>query len=92
MPDYTLKNIPPALYRRLQSAAEGEFRSLNQEILARLSRSFDAQDAKMSAVHARWVHEALNSGSATVLKKGELDKAFERGISQARARKKSEAA
>jgi hypothetical protein len=42
--NFTLKNIPPELYHRLTAAAREEFRTLNQEILARLNRSFDAQD------------------------------------------------
>jgi hypothetical protein len=92
MPDYTLKNIPADLYSRLQAAAVEDFRSLNHEILSRLSRSFDAQDARMSALHARWVHEALASGDATSLKPGELDAAFERGIAKAKVRKQSRAA
>ena len=72
MADYTLKNIPEDLYRRLQAAAEEQFRSINQEVLARLSRSFDAQDAKVSALHARWVHEALASGPASPLKQEDV--------------------
>ncbi len=92
MPDYTLKNIPADLYHRLQAAAEAEFRSLNQEMLARLSRSFDAEDAKMSALHARWLHEALASGEPTPLKSQEVDAAFERGLARAKARKQSKAA
>jgi hypothetical protein len=85
--DYTLKNIPADLYHRLQSAAEEEFRSINQEILSRLRRSFDAQDAKATALHARWVHEALASGEATVLKPDEIDAAFQRGIAKAKAKR-----
>ena len=92
MPDYTLKNVPPELYARVESAAAENFRSINQEILSRLRRSFDAEDAKMSALHARWVHEALSSGEPAPLKRGELDKAFERGVSRAKARKQSKAA
>jgi hypothetical protein len=46
----------------------------------------------MSALHARWVHEALASGDATSLKPGELDAAFERGIAKAKVRKQSRAA
>ena len=85
--NYTLKNIPADLYNRLAAAATEEFRSVNQEILARLSRSFDAQDARMTAVHARWVQEALASGEAAPLRRGELDAAFERGLTKAKARK-----
>jgi plasmid stability protein len=92
MPDLPLRNIPAELYSRLQSSAAEHFRSLNQEVLARLSRSFDAEEAKMSALHARWVHEALASGGSTPLKPGELDRAFAKGVARAKARKTAKAA
>jgi plasmid stability protein len=92
MPDLQLRNIPADLYSRLQSAAAEHFRSLNQEIQARLSRSFDEADAKMSALHARWVHEALKSGDSTPLKLEELDQAFARGVARAKSRKTPKAA
>ena len=92
MPDYTLKNIPPDLYSRLEAAAAEDFRSINQEILSRLSRSFDAQDVKMSALHARWVHEALSSGEPTPLKAKDLDAAFRRGVARAKNRRQRRAA
>ena len=87
MADYTVKNIPEDLYHRLQAAAADDFRSINQEILSRLKRSFDAQDAKMTAVHARWVHDALASGEATPLRAEDLDAAFKRGIARAKSRR-----
>ncbi len=92
MADSTLKNIPKDLYERLRTAAAENFRSVNQEVLARLNRSFDAEDARMCAVHARWIHEALASGPATPLQPGELDKAFARGIARSKARKQTKAA
>jgi hypothetical protein len=87
MADYTLKNIPEEIYHRAQSAAENSFRSLNQEIIYRLRRSFDAEDARTSALHAKWVMEALESGPAKPVKMQDLDAAFARGISRAKARK-----
>jgi hypothetical protein len=87
MADYTLKNIPEEIYHRAQSAAENSFRSLNQEIIYRLRRSFDAEDARTSALHAKWVMEALESGPAKPVKMQDLDVAFARGISRAKARK-----
>ncbi len=89
MADYTLKNIPDALFERLRSAAEEDFRSLNQEILARLTKSFDAQDARLSALHARWVYEAFGSGKLKPLSQRELDAAFKRGVARAKSRKSS---
>jgi hypothetical protein len=46
----------------------------------------------MSALHARWVHEALSSGNSTPLKPAELDQAFARGIARAKNRKTAKAA
>ena len=66
MPEYTLKNIPADIYQHAQAAAENNLRSLNQEIIYRLRRSFDAEDARATALHAKWVMEALSSGPARV--------------------------
>lgn len=90
MAEYTLKNIPEEIYERAQSAAETNCRSLNQEIIYRLRRSFDTEDARMSALHAKWVLEALASGPAKPFKMSDLDAAVERGINRAKARKESQ--
>ena len=87
MAEYTLKNIPEEIYQRAQSAAESSLRSLNQEIIFRLRRSFDADDARMSALHAKWVMEALESGSAKPLRMADMDAAFAKGINRARNRR-----
>lgn len=50
-----------------------------------MSRSFDAPDARTAALHARWVQEALDSGDAVPLGRDELDAAFERGLTHAKA-------
>jgi len=87
--EYTLKNIPEDIYHRAQSAAETSLRSLNQEIIYRLRRSFDADDARLSALHARWVAEALESGPAKPLPIADMEAAFARGIRRAKARRKA---
>ena len=87
MAEYTLKNIPEEIYHRAQAAAETSLRSLNQEIIFRLRRSFDAEDARLSAVHARWVMEALESGPARPLRVADLDAAFQKGVRRAQARR-----
>jgi hypothetical protein len=53
---------------------------LNQEIIHRLARSFDAEDAKVSALHAKWVLEALASGPAKPFKAADMDAAFEKAV------------
>jgi hypothetical protein len=87
MAEYTLKNIPEEIYHRAQAAAEGSLRSLNQEIIFRLRRSFDAEDARTSALHARWIMAALESGPAKPLRGAALDAAFARGVRRAKARR-----
>ena len=87
MAEYTLKNIPADIYHRAQAAAENSFRSLNQEIIFRLSRSFDAEEARTSALHAKWVMEALESGPARPFKTKAMDAAFATGLKRATARK-----
>ena len=87
MAEYTLKNIPADIYQRAQAAAENSFRSLNEEIILRLSRSFDAEEARTSALHARWVMEALESGPAKPFKMKDMDAAFAAGLKRAPARK-----
>ena len=54
-----------------------------------MTRTFDAEEARMGALHARWVHEALLKGEITALKQSQLDDAFERGIARAKARKQA---
>lgn len=85
MAEYTLKNIPEEIYDRAQAAAEKSLRSLNQEIIFRLGRSFDAEDAHITALHAKWVMESLASGAAKPLKMSDLDAAYARGTKRAAA-------
>ena len=87
MPEYTLKNIPADIYQHAQAAAENNLRSLNQEIIYRLRRSFDAEDARATALHAKWVMEALSSGPAKPLKMADMDAAFAKGLRQAKIRR-----
>ena len=89
MAEYTLKNIPEAIYQRAQAAAENSYRSLNQEILYRLNRSFDADDARVTALHAKWVMEALQSGPVRPFKMQDMDAAFARGVQRTRRRRKA---
>ena len=54
-----IKGAPQELRLRLQRSAERNFRSLNQEALARLAFSFDLEDAVLTKTHQHWVDEAL---------------------------------
>ncbi len=87
MAEYTLKNIPEEIYHRAQSAAESSLRSLNQEIIFRLRRSFDSEDARTAALHAKWVMEALKSGPAKPFRVADMDAAFQKSVRRAKARR-----
>ncbi len=54
-----VKGASEELRARLQSSAQRNFRSLNQEALARLEFSFDIEDALLSKLHQKWIDEAL---------------------------------
>ena len=54
-----VKNASEELRSRLRRSAERNFRSLNQEALARLQFSFEIEEALLSKVHQRWIDEAL---------------------------------
>ena len=91
MSDYTVKNMPEVLRARLEGEAERSFRSMNQEIVYRLQRSFDADDARMSSLHAKWIYEALSSGPAKKLTDADLDDAIDSGVKRAKSRKRAAA-
>lgn len=50
MVSFTLKNIPESLHRKLKKEAETNHRSLNSEILLRLSRTTDITPVNVKAV------------------------------------------
>ena len=54
-----VKGAPEELRSRLESSAERNFRSLNQEALARIAFSFEIEDALMTKTHQKWIDEAL---------------------------------
>ena len=65
-----VKGASEELRLRLESSAERNFRSLNQEALARLEFSFDLEDALMSKIHQKWIDEAL----AGTLRPGSIER------------------
>jgi hypothetical protein len=54
-----VKGATRELRQRLESSAERNYRSLNQEALARLEFSFDVEDALASKVHQQWIDQAM---------------------------------
>jgi hypothetical protein len=62
MKSITLKDIPEDLHAQLKREAEVNFRSMNQEVLARIQRSFDLDDRYTAAQVNRLIQEAVESG------------------------------
>jgi plasmid stability protein len=85
MANITLKDIPEDLHAQLKQEASANFRSVHQEALARLQRSFDLEAASHTPHDQHWVDEALASGPETRLTRAELDKARDRVLSRRKA-------
>jgi hypothetical protein len=69
----TIKDIPEDLRGQLRKEAEANFRSLNQEVLARLERTLEIDAALNTKRDQRWIDEALASGPASPLTRKEMD-------------------
>ena len=55
-----VKGASETLRARLQASANNNFRTVDQEALARLERSFELEDALVSRTQQKWVDEALS--------------------------------
>jgi len=78
-----LKDIPDDLRGQLEQEASANFRTLDQEALARLQRSFDLD--LNTARDQQWIDEALASGPATPLTQAEMDQVRDRVLGQNKA-------
>jgi hypothetical protein len=54
-----IKQVPEELRARMETSAARNFRSLNQEALARIELSFRIEDAAQTKEHQRWIDEAM---------------------------------
>ena len=73
MASVTIKDLPEDIHGQLKREAEANFRSLNQEVLARIQRSFEIDAAVNSKRVTQWIDEAIASGPATPLLEDEMD-------------------
>jgi hypothetical protein len=73
MPSITIKDIPEALHGQLKREAEANFRSLNQEVLSRIDRTFEIDATLNSKRDQRWIDEALASGPTSPLTEKQMD-------------------
>ena len=74
----TLKEVPADLRAQLQNEAEANFRSVEQEALARLERTFEIDAALNTKRDQRWINEALASGPESPLTEKDLDAVHDR--------------
>ena len=73
MASITLKDIPADLRAQLENEAAANFRSVTQEALARLERTFEMDAALNTKRDQRWVDEAFASGPESPLTENEMD-------------------
>lgn len=75
MASITLKDIPEDLHAQLKTEAVANFRSLSQEIMARIQRSFDLEEHLSAPTVNRLIQEALDSGPEEPLTRAKFDAA-----------------
>jgi hypothetical protein len=83
MASITLKDIPVDLHAQLKQEADANYRSLNQEAMYRIARTFEIDDALTGKRDQRLVDEALASGPETPLTKKDMDDVFKRILKKA---------
>jgi len=73
MPSITLKDIPIELHAQLKKEATANFRSITQEAMSRIERTFQIDAALNTKRDQRWIDEAMASGPETPLSKKEME-------------------
>jgi hypothetical protein len=73
MASLTLKDIPMELHAQLKNEAAANFRSLTQEAMSRVERTFQIDAAQTAKRDQKWIDEAIASGPETPLTKKEME-------------------
>lgn len=74
MASITLKDLPKDLHGQLKLEAEANFRSLSQEVMARLQRSFEIDATLRSKRDQFLIDEAFASGPEEKLTRAKMNK------------------
>jgi plasmid stability protein len=90
MASITLKDLPDDLHAQLKSEAEANLRSINQEAIIRIQRSFDVQDQFSTLAVNKLIEEAMASGPAQPFTEKQLASRFEQVRQKTRARLNAE--
>jgi len=78
MASITLKDIPVELHAQLKNEAAANFRSITQEAISRLERTFQIDAALTTRRDQKWIDEAIVSGPETPLTKKEMEAIHDR--------------
>ena len=89
MASITLKDIPGHLHAQLKNEAEANFRSLRQEALARIERSFAFEEHLSTERVNRLIDESLASGAEEKFSRAKFDAAIQSARSQFSAKGKT---
>lgn len=73
MASITLKDIPTELHARLKDEAAANFRSVTQEAMSRIERTFQMDAQATTQRDQQWIDEALASGPEKPLDRKEMD-------------------
>jgi len=73
MASITLKDIPMELHAQLKNEAAANFRSITQEVMSRIERTFQIDAILNTKRDQRWIDEAVASGPETPLTKKDMD-------------------
>lgn len=73
MPSITLKDIPTELHAQLKIEAAANFRSLSQEAMSLIKRTFSIDAALATKRDQQWIDEAIASGPARPLTRKDMD-------------------
>ena len=75
-----MKDLPADLHGQLRLEAEANLRSLAQEAVARLQRSFEIDAALKTRSDQRLIDEALASGPEEPLTRAKMDRIKDRAL------------
>jgi Arc-like DNA binding domain len=89
MASITLKDIPVDLHAQLKQEADANYRSLNQELLARIQRSFDQDEQFTTNRVNRLIQEAMDSGPEEPLSLAKFDSARNKARAKFQAKRKA---
>ena len=90
MASITLKDIPEDLHAQLKVEAEANFRSLTQEALARIERSFLLEEHLSADQVNRLIRESIKSGPEEPLSRAKFNAAGRRADARFAAKAKAQ--